>query len=84
MRSGLDTLVMRAQYTVTNWGIPGTPVVIRTHDRAVALRMGRGWNYRITLKCLERARWGLATMEKRAASVVQYDILGRDQYMVSV
>lgn len=70
------------QYTVRNLRggfAPGRDVVIRTHDRGQALR----WlDYSVRPRCLDRARYGLATMAQRAAATVQYGMLGaRDRYL---
>jgi hypothetical protein len=38
----------------------------------------KGWTYmRVTVRCTDKARYGLAAMERRAASVVQYGMLGK-------
>lgn len=72
---------MNSQYTVRNLRggfAPDNNVVIRTHSRSVAT----SWrHYSVTVKCLDRARYGLATMERRAASAVQYALIGQDKYL---
>lgn len=64
------------QYTVRNTRgghAPGQDVVIRTHDRAQALK----WlDYTVTPRCRDRGYYGLRTMERRAAAVVQYGLPG--------
>lgn len=66
------------QYTVKNHRLPHCPVVLRTQQRAQVL----GWLYmRTTSRCLDRARYGLAKLDRRAASVVQYGLFGRDNYL---
>lgn len=62
------------QYTVTNPRVsfparyPG-PVVIRTHSREQV----KAWlGMHVRAKCQDRARYGLETMERRAAQAVQY------------
>ena len=74
---------MNFQYTVTNPGahfphrFPG-PVVIRTHSREVV----KGWtDYAIRPRCLDRARYGLEAMERRAGQVLQHSMpWGREVY----
>lgn len=62
------------QYTVNNHRLPSNPVVCRMRDR----NQVKGWTYmRVTVRCTDKARYGLAAMERRAASVVQYGMLGK-------
>ena len=70
------------QYTVRNshGGFAAhETVIIRTHDRAQALT----WlHYQIRPRCRDRGYYGLRTMDRRAAAVVQYGLpgLARDKY----
>jgi hypothetical protein len=66
------------QYTIHNIAggfAPGRDVVIRTHDRALAV----SWmtpGYRVTPKDRGRDYYGLRALERRAAARVQYGLAG--------
>ena len=68
------------QYTIRNRRIPGCPVVIRTHNRALAV----SWcspGYLIIPRERDRTWYGLRTMIRRAASFVQYALFDKDKYL---